>query len=249
MNKFITENFRFKITVVKGGGCRNGHEIGDTYTCEYGCPDGLCQKTMLKLFPLMETIRGGGDLRTIGHEKHKCRFYCPDGAIEFELEAIYKTEIAPIGAELLPEYAEVVRRSFATVANDFGWTAETAPTFTAFIPDERLYSKITDGYYPYGLFVNGRVFGFVSLTDIGDGAYELNHLAVLPEWRYFGYGTKLLDFCKEKVREFGGKKITIGIVEENTRLKNWYAANGFIHTGTKKFDHQPFTAGFMEWYV
>jgi GNAT superfamily N-acetyltransferase len=191
----------------------------------------------------------GGDLRTIGHEKHKCRFYCPDGAIEFDLEAFDKAEIAPIGAERLPEYAEVVRRSFSTVAKDFGWTAENAPTFTAFITDERLYSKLTGGCYPYGLFVDDKVFGFVSLTGIGDGVYELNHLAVLSEWRHFGYGKKLLDFCKAKVREFGGYKITIGIVEENTRLKDWYAANGFIHTGTKKFEHQPFTAGFMEWKV
>jgi len=40
--------------------------------------------------------------------------------------------------------------------------------------------------------------------------------------------------------------ITIGIIEENTRLKEWYKAYGFVHTGTKKFEHMPFTAGFME---
>ena len=48
----------------------------------------------------------------------------------------------------------------------------------------------------------------------------------------------MLDFCKAKVRELGGNIITIGIVEENTILKDWYAANGFVHTGIKKFDHQ-----------
>jgi ribosomal protein S18 acetylase RimI-like enzyme len=79
------------------------------------------------------------------------------------------------------------------------------------------------------------------------GVYELNHLAVLPEWRHYGYGRRLLDFCKAKVRELSGEKISIGIVEENTRLKDWYASNGFIHRGIKKFEHQPFTAGFMEW--
>jgi ribosomal protein S18 acetylase RimI-like enzyme len=204
---------------------------------------------MLKLFPLMETIRGGGDLRTIGHEKHKCRFYCPDGAIEFELEAFDKAEIAPIGAERLPEYAEVVRRSFSTVAKDFGWTVENAPGHISFTAYDRLRSKITEGYYPYGLFADDKVFGFVSLTDIGDGAYELNQLAVLQEWRHFGYGKKLLDFCKVKVREFGGNKIILDIIEENIRLKDWYASNGFIHTGTKKFEHLPFTTGYMEWEV
>ena len=38
-----------------------------------------------------------------------------------------------------------------------------------------------------------------------------------------------------------------GIIEESEVLKNWYIANGFVHTGTKKFDHLPFTSGYLEW--
>ena len=41
--------------------------------------------------------------------------------------------------------------------------------------------------------------------------------------------------------------IKIGIIEESTVLKNWYISNGFVHTGTKKFDHLPFTSGYLEW--
>ena len=37
------------------------------------------------------------------------------------------------------------------------------------------------------------------------------------------------------------------VAENFTSPKNWYAGNGFIHTGIHKFDHLPFTAGFMEW--
>ncbi len=38
--------------------CRNGEEIGDKYTCTYGCPVngdgyGICSKTMMMLYPLM----------------------------------------------------------------------------------------------------------------------------------------------------------------------------------------------------
>ncbi|HHX27620.1 MAG TPA: GNAT family N-acetyltransferase, partial [Firmicutes bacterium] len=119
----------------------------------------------------------------------------------------------------------------------------------SFITNERLADRIREGYYPYGYFVNGRLVGFVSLTDLGGGVFELNNLDVLPEHRRRGYGKELLDFCKEKMKELGGCKITIGIIEENTVLRDWYAANGFVHTGTKKFDHMPFTAGFMEWRV
>lgn len=74
----------------------------------------------------------------------------------------------------------------------------------------------------------------------------MNNLSVLPEFRHKGYGKELLDICKSKVKELGANKITIGIIEENTKLKEWYTAYGFIHTGTRKFGHLPFTVGFME---
>lgn len=51
MKKFMQEDISFTITVVDGKknpsgviDCRNGHEIGDSYTCEYGCPTDFCQK-------------------------------------------------------------------------------------------------------------------------------------------------------------------------------------------------------------
>ena len=91
--------------------------------------------------------------------------------------------------------------------------------------------------------------GFASLTKIEGGTYEMNDVAILPEYRHYGYGKELLDFCKDKVAELRGAKITIGIIEENSVLKQWYAANGFIHTGTKILDGLPFTVGFMEWIV
>ena len=108
---------------------------------------------------------------------------------------------------------------------------------------------IKDGYYPFGYLADGKLVGFASLTDMGGGTYEMNDVAILPEYRHYGYGKELLDYCKDKVVELGGTKITIGILEENTVLKEWYANNGFIHTGIKIFDGLPFTVGFMEWSV
>ena len=84
---------------------------------------------------------------------------------------------------------------------------------------------------------------------MGGCTYEMNNVAILLDYRHLGYGRSMLDFCKDKVVELGGTKITIGIVEENTVLKEWYATNGFIHTGAKIFDGLPFTVGFMEWSV
>jgi len=254
MKKLVTENFRFTITVIDGQHCRNGHEVGDTFSCEYGCPmpcsneGGFCAKTMLKLFPLLEIVRAGGDLRTLGgRAKHSCEFTCPDGVIKFSLEAQDLASIQPLNAQNLHKYADVIRRSFATVAQDFGWTRDNCPGHTSFITNERLASKIKDGYYPFGLCISEKIIGFVSLTDMGGGVYEMNDVSVLPNYRHFGYGKELLDFSKAKVKELRGSKITIGIVEENVVLKDWYIANGFVHIGTKQFEHLPFMVGFMEW--
>lgn len=38
----------------------------------------------------------------------------------------------------------------------------------------------------------------------------------------------------------------IGIIEENSVLKDWYTADGFVHTGTERVDHLPFTGGYLE---
>ena len=96
MRNWYNEEYTFKITVVSIGAngkpenCRNGHEVGDTYTCEYGCPGGFYSKSMAKLFPLMEAVRAGGDLSNLlaGATKHSGEFICPDGVVTFKLEGL-----------------------------------------------------------------------------------------------------------------------------------------------------------------
>jgi uncharacterized repeat protein (TIGR04076 family) len=255
MKNWYSEQYTFKITVTAVGDdgnprhCRNGHEVGDTYECGYGLPGGFCSKTAYRLFTLQEVVRSGGNLSNLisGASKNACELSCADGVVKFNVEGVLNYEIKPLTLADLPVYASVIRRSFATVADDFGWTQDTAPTFTAYVSDDKLAAKFCDGYNPFGLFVGDVLVGFVSLTDKSGGVYELHNLAVLPGWRHFGYGKLLLDFCKDKVCELGGNKLMIDIIEENTVLKGWYTANGFKHTGTKKFDRRPFTTGFMEW--
>jgi uncharacterized repeat protein (TIGR04076 family) len=97
MNHWYKEEYHFTITVVSVGAndnpthCRNGHEVGDTYACEYGCPNEFCSKSMSKLFPLMEAVRSGGDLGNLlsGAKKHCGEFICPDGIVRFRVEAFH----------------------------------------------------------------------------------------------------------------------------------------------------------------
>ena len=89
--------------------------------------------------------------------------------------------------------------------------------------------------------------GYFMLAKQEDGHYDLNNLAVLPEKRHLGYGAKMIAFAKQKVTELGGKKIKVGIIEDSWIIKNYYQWNGFVHIGTQKYDHLPFTVGYLEW--
>lgn len=157
--------------------------------------------------------------------------------------------IKPVAAVDLPECLYVIRKSFATVAAEFGLTEENCPRHTSFMKLSKLEARFAGGARMFALRKQNSIVGFVLLRALDGGAYELDHLAVLPEHRHKGYGKLLLDYCKNNVGNGLDRSATIkiGIIEENTVLKKWYAANGFRHTGTKKFDHLPFTVGFMEW--
>ena len=70
MKKWLDEEYEFEVEVtgyLKGdkpeGLCRNGEEIGDKYSCTYGCPVnqegyGICSKTMMMPYLNICTIFG-----------------------------------------------------------------------------------------------------------------------------------------------------------------------------------------------
>lgn len=148
--------------------------------------------------------------------------------------------------ENLEECAEVIREGFLTVAKDFNLTKENCPTNGAFIQKDRLLIEKDKGHIMYAVMEKDKIIGYMQLEKNTEELYFLQKLVVLPEYRHLGLGKKILDFSKEQVSEWGGKKISISIIEENTVLKNWYLTYGFLPTGTRKFDHLPFTVGFME---
>lgn len=100
MKKWYGEEYEFEIEVMgflRGSKteryCRNGEEIGDKYKCTYGCPvnqegQGICSKTMMMLYPIMEAVRSGGDLENVGGDgKYSKTIVCPDGNVIFKLTA------------------------------------------------------------------------------------------------------------------------------------------------------------------
>ena len=141
---------------------------------------------------------------------------------------------------------DIIHKSFQTVADEMNLTKDNCPSYTAFIPIEKLISQFEKNTPMFLYQYNGCFVGYFSLS-INDDGVELNNLAVLPVYRHLGIGKELVDYAITYSKNIlGANKIKIGIVEENTILKEWYEKIGFVLTGTKKFEHLPFNVGFME---
>ena len=148
----------------------------------------------------------------------------------------------------ITECVYVIRESFLTVANEFGFTEENAPRFTAFATtDERLSWQLENEHRPmYAYYDDGKIVGYYSLAILDEHRCELNNLCVIPSYRHKGIGEQLLKHAFDSARNWNCRKMHIGIVEENRILRQWYEKMGFVHIGTEKFDFFPFTCGYME---
>lgn len=156
--------------------------------------------------------------------------------------------IREIDKKDIAECVNVIRESFKTVADEFGFTEENASRFTAFATTEgRLVWHLDVEHRPmYVYYDNDKIVGYYSLLLQENSECEMNNLCVLPEYRHKGIGEELLKSAFKVAKELNCVKMNIGIVEENHVLRKWYERYGFIHTGTKKFEFFPFTCGYMD---
>lgn len=141
---------------------------------------------------------------------------------------------------------EIIRSSFITVAEEFGLTEINCPSHTAFMTIDKLEKQFDKSRLMFLFYQDNIPVGYFSLAKRNDEEWELNNLAVLPEYRHLGIGKSMIDYAVTTVKNYGGAKISIGIIEENIVLKNWYLNLGFKHISTCKFEHLPFTVGLME---
>ena len=151
----------------------------------------------------------------------------------------------------LEECVKVIRSSFKTVADEFGFTEENAPRFTAFATTEErlLWQYEHEKRAMFAYCVDGCIVGYYSLLWQDNGECELNNLCVLSEHRHKNIGKGLLEHAFSEARKIGCSVMNIGIVEENIRLRKWYEDNGAEHIRTEKYDFFPFTCGYMKKYL
>lgn len=147
--------------------------------------------------------------------------------------------------EELVKCLDVIRTSFLTVAEEFNLTIENAPTNPAFIGLNELLKMREKGIVMFAVYDKEKQVGFVAIEKAKDDTYYMEKLAVLPEFRHKGFGKMIMEYISDYVSKNDGKRIGIGIINENTILKKWYLNYGFREIELKKFDHLPFTVCLM----
>ena len=159
--------------------------------------------------------------------------------------------IKEIDKSNIAECVNVIRKSFQTVADEFGFTPDNAPRFTAFATTEEwlvyqleIEHRLMAAYFDDD--GDNRILGYYSIQFLENHECELNNLCMLPEARHKKIGEALLEDAVARAKSNDCTKIKISIVEDNTVLRCWYEKQGFIHTHCEKYDFFPFTCGYME---
>ena len=140
---------------------------------------------------------------------------------------------------------DILCKSFATVAEKFNLTIENCPKHPAFYTKQRIEADFDKGLKYYILEDDGQACGCVALEKADSNVCYLARLAVLSEHRKKGFGKVLVNHIFDKAVEEGIQRVEIGIISEDTGLRDWYKNFGFAEKNKKKFDHLPFIVEFM----
>lgn len=146
----------------------------------------------------------------------------------------------------LKESILVIRESFQTAARDFNLTKDNCPTNAAFIKYDGLVGLKNSGAKFFGYFTANTQAGFVAVKKATDDIFYVEKLAVIPGSRHKGYGAELMSFAEDYVRKCKGRKVSVGIINDNIKLKKWYSKLGYKEAGFREFDHLPFKVCFMD---
>ncbi len=147
----------------------------------------------------------------------------------------------------LDSCAALLRRAFGTVARELGFTEQTAPTNAAFTTPENLRRHVDDGMELFGLFCGESLAGCVGIkkSKSSNGVYYIERLGVDPDLRHRGHGEALLSFAVDAIRERGGTLASVGLIDDNERLKAWYRSKGFSQHDRRRVANLPFKVCYM----
>jgi N-acetylglutamate synthase-like GNAT family acetyltransferase len=145
----------------------------------------------------------------------------------------------------IDDLAHLIRQSFTDVAIRFELTRENCPKHPSNCTRDWIQRDLDRGVDYYLLLADGTAAGCVGVEQASPTTCYLERLAVLPEQRGKGYGTRLAGHAINEARAMGASTVGIGIIAADTGLKAFYRTLGFKEGETKSFPHLPFGVALM----
>jgi GNAT superfamily N-acetyltransferase len=174
----------------------------------------------------------------------------PDGTLPFNVSTL---RILRLAEPNLPEAADVIRRSFATVIQTYGITSGEWPTHPGFMTPRGL-TAFYHSRQMYGLFEGTDMIGYMALSEYNDSTLQLWHLCVLPHRQGFGLGRLMVDHAKAEAVDFIGHpptidspRLALAFMDVDTGLRGWFEKQGFTYMGSLSQGRLPYAYGWMEW--
>jgi len=151
-----------------------------------------------------------------------------------------------IKREQLQECLDILKQGYEHTALTYGMTEENCPyRGRTCLPYEVFEDEFDRGYLMYGYILGNKIVGFLSLYK-EENILHINDIVILPEYQNKGFGSRLMQYAKEKAMESDCSKLALGMVRDNVKLKEWYEKEGFHTVEVIKFESVSYMVGNME---
>ena len=118
------------------------------------------------------------------------------------------------------------------------WSADRYPVYPP-KPEDMVVQYAADNVFPFTAINNdGKVVGHIMLRypDPSKAIIRFGFVIVDDQLRGKGYGKQMLQLAiQESKEEFGAKKITLGVFENNPSAFHFYESVGFNFIGTDSY--------------
>ena len=154
--------------------------------------------------------------------------------------------IRAVSESELYECLKIIHAAYIPVAEHFGLTDDNCPdSGRATLKFESLLQEYENGELMFVYCDNGKIIGYIGMCRSGM-VLKIDDIVVVPEYQGKGVGSDMLNFAKSYAGDRGCIKLRLGMIDNNTELKNWYRNRGFETVELKQYPNAPFATGYME---
>jgi N-acetylglutamate synthase-like GNAT family acetyltransferase len=146
----------------------------------------------------------------------------------------------------IPLLVSIIRSAHRAVAQRFSLTEENCPTHPSHCEAPWIEGDFEKGIHYFVLEDEGKPLGTGALEHADEKTVYLMRLSIHPRWQRRGFGTRLVKQLEDEARAWGAKRVEIGIIADDDRIRSWYETLGYSEKERSIFDYLPFIVMFME---